>query len=206
MAVSEKVPTMWCHTFILTKAPRKETGSNWENEMKFKIVFAGTRMPLLITRTTIELALEYCSDDLNTHLLRRNYVRTKLPSYPSLGNYLFLELLLGILRNLHFLLQRKKIDSAIQWFSFLYVVYSADYANMTSAFSVSARKTQSLWNAVHQDIPSNSVIVKNLSPATSEDTIMIHFQRKRNGGGEVERVRLLSEGVAVVTFEKSEGW
>lgn len=77
---------------------------------------------------------------------------------------------------------------------------------MTSAFSVSARKTQSLWNAVHQDIPSNSVIVQNLSPATSEDTIMIHFQRKRNGGGEVERVRLLSEGVAVVTFEKSEGW
>jgi hypothetical protein len=65
---------------------------------------------------------------------------------------------------------------------------------------------QQQWSTVHQDIPSNSVIVKNLSPATREETIIIHFQKKKNGGGEVERVRLLSEGVAVVTFEKSEGW
>jgi len=65
---------------------------------------------------------------------------------------------------------------------------------------------QPQWSAVHQDIPSNSVIVRNLSPSTREDTIIIHFQKKRNGGGEVERVQLLSEGVAVVTFETSEGW
>lgn len=77
---------------------------------------------------------------------------------------------------------------------------------MTSAFSVSTRNMQQQWSTVHQDIPSNSVIVKNLSPATREETIIIHFQKKKNGGGEVERVRLLSEGVAVVTFEKSEGW
>lgn len=77
---------------------------------------------------------------------------------------------------------------------------------MTSAFSVSTRNMQQQWSTVHQDFPSSSVIVKNLSPATREETIIIHFQKKRNGGGEVERVRLLSEGVAVVTFEKSEGW
>lgn len=65
---------------------------------------------------------------------------------------------------------------------------------------------QQQWSTVHQDFPSSSVIVKNLSSATREETIIIHFQKKRNGGGEVERVRLLSEGVAVVTFEKSEGW
>ena len=85
-------------------------------------------------------------------------------------------------------------------------MYSADYANMTSAFRVSARDMEPQWSAVHQDIPSNRVIVRNLSPSTREETITIHFQRKRNGGGEVEGVRLLSEGVAVVTFEKSEGW
>ena len=78
---------------------------------------------------------------------------------------------------------------------------------MTNAFSHGTRNMQQQWSTVQQDIPpSNSVVVKNLSPATREETVIIHFQKKRNGGGEVERVRLLSEGVAVVTFEKSEGW
>lgn len=79
---------------------------------------------------------------------------------------------------------------------------------MTRAFRVSARDMHPQWCAVHLDIPSNanSVIVRNLSPSTREETIIIHFQKKRNGGGEVDKVRLLSEGVAVVTFEKSEGW
>lgn len=77
---------------------------------------------------------------------------------------------------------------------------------MTSAFRVNARDMQPQWSAVHQGIPSNSVIVRNLSPSTREETIIIHFQKQRNGGGEVDGVRLLSEGVAVVTFEKPEGW
>ena len=53
---------------------------------------------------------------------------------------------------------------------------------------------------------SSSVIVRNLSTATTEETIIIHFQKRKNGGGEVESVRLLSEGVALVTFETSQGW
>ncbi|KAL9972368.1 hypothetical protein ACROYT_G018653 [Oculina patagonica] len=60
------------------------------------------------------------------------------------------------------------------------------------------------WNTVPLGTDSSSVIVKNLSPATKEDTIIIHFQKRRNGGGEVESVRFLSEGVAVVTFETSQ--
>lgn len=77
---------------------------------------------------------------------------------------------------------------------------------MTRAFRVSAGDMHPQWCAVDQDIPSNSVIVRNLSHSTREEIIIIHFQKKRNGGGEVDRVRLLSEGVAVVTFEKPEGW
>ena len=55
------------------------------------------------------------------------------------------------------------------------------------------------------DLFSKSILVKNISPATREEDIFIHFQRKRNGGGEVDCVRLLGERTAVVTFEKSEG-
>ena len=50
-----------------------------------------------------------------------------------------------------------------------------------------------------------SVLVKNLSPKSTEKEVIIHFQKRRNGGGEVDCVRILREGTAVVTFEKIEG-
>ena len=56
-----------------------------------------------------------------------------------------------------------------------------------------------------EDFTSRSVVVKNLSPLTKKEDVIIYFQRRRNGGGEVECVRLLKAGTAVVTFEKSEG-
>lgn len=77
---------------------------------------------------------------------------------------------------------------------------------MANAFCVDKRSMLQQWNTDQQDTASSSVIVKNLSPATKEETIFIHFQKRRNGGGEVESVRLLREGVAVVTFETSQGW
>lgn len=77
---------------------------------------------------------------------------------------------------------------------------------MATASYVNERNMlQSRNKAIHEDTASNSVIVKNLSPATSKETIIIHFQKRRNGGGEVDSVRLLSEGVAVVTFETYAG-
>ncbi|KAJ7385196.1 Poly (ADP-ribose) polymerase [Desmophyllum pertusum] len=84
-------------------------------------------------------------------------------------------------------------------------IFSSECRNtkMTTASYVNERNMlQSRNKAIHEDTASNnSVIVKNLSPVTSKETIIIHFQKRRNGGGEVDSVRLLSEGVAVVTFE-----
>ena len=54
------------------------------------------------------------------------------------------------------------------------------------------------------DLSSKSVVIKNVSPETKEEDVIIHFQRKRNGGGEVDCVRMLGDGTAVITFEKSE--
>ena len=64
------------------------------------------------------------------------------------------------------------------------------------------------WNPQPRNtsVANKSVVVKNLSPSTSKEAIIIYFQRRRNGGGEVDGVCLRSEGVAVVTFEKEEGW
>ena len=55
------------------------------------------------------------------------------------------------------------------------------------------------------DSASRKVIVKNLSPITKQEDIIIHFQRRGNGGGEVDSVHMLNERAAVVTFEKSIG-
>ena len=55
------------------------------------------------------------------------------------------------------------------------------------------------------DSASRRVIVKNLSPITKQEDIIIHFQRRGNGGGEVDSVHMLNERAAVVTFEKSIG-
>ena len=55
------------------------------------------------------------------------------------------------------------------------------------------------------DSASRRVIVKNLSPVTKQEDIIIHFQRRGNGGGEVDSVHMLNERAAVVTFEKSTG-
>lgn len=88
-------------------------------------------------------------------------------------------------------------------------IFSSECRNtkMTTASYVNERNMlQSRNKAIHEDTASNnSVIVKNLSPVTSKETIIIHFQKRRNGGGEVDSVRLLSEGVAVVTFETYAG-
>ena len=64
------------------------------------------------------------------------------------------------------------------------------------------------WNPQPRNtsVANKSVVVKNLSPSTSKEAIIIYFQRRRNGGGEVDGVCLRGEGVAVVTFEKEEGW
>lgn len=76
---------------------------------------------------------------------------------------------------------------------------------MAKAFGVNERSMLRRWKTFHQENNTSSVIVKNLSPATAKETIIIHFQKRKNGGGEIESVRLLSEGVAVVEFETSQG-
>ena len=39
----------------------------------------------------------------------------------------------------------------------------------------------------------------------TESNVHIHFQRKKNGGGEIERVTLLKGGKAIVVFEDPKG-
>ena len=51
---------------------------------------------------------------------------------------------------------------------------------------------------------SLSVYVTGYKPTTKEEDLIIHFQKRRNGGGEVDSVIIGKRGAAVI-FEKPEG-
>ena len=50
-----------------------------------------------------------------------------------------------------------------------------------------------------------SVFVSGLPEGVTEKGITIHFQKKKNGGGEVEKVIVLSRNSALVLFQDAEG-
>ena len=56
-----------------------------------------------------------------------------------------------------------------------------------------------------KDQAERSVVVQNIPPDTAADSIVIHFQRQKNGGGEIDHVHIPEKGTAVITFESSEG-
>lgn len=50
-----------------------------------------------------------------------------------------------------------------------------------------------------------SIVVSNIIPGTKEDALVIHFQRRKHGGGDVSSITLTQDGdEAVVTFEDPE--
>lgn len=51
---------------------------------------------------------------------------------------------------------------------------------------------------------NRTITVTNIPPETTQDNIIIHFQKRKHGGGDVETIRLTDDGVARVTFEKKE--
>lgn len=51
----------------------------------------------------------------------------------------------------------------------------------------------------------DSVYVTGYNPAAKSEELIIHFQRKRNGGGDIKRIVISKRGAAVITFENPEG-
>ena len=50
-----------------------------------------------------------------------------------------------------------------------------------------------------------TVEVHGLPEWSTENSVYIHFQKKKNGGGEVKKVAMLGDGKARVTFEDPQG-
>ena len=52
---------------------------------------------------------------------------------------------------------------------------------------------------------ARSVLISNIPAKLRRDDIIIFFQRKKIGGGEVDNVFVLKDRKAVIVFEKPEG-
>ena len=52
---------------------------------------------------------------------------------------------------------------------------------------------------------SRSVFVTGFRAHTTPEDLIIHFQRRKNGGGDIEKIVLSKKGTAVITFDRPEG-
>ena len=52
---------------------------------------------------------------------------------------------------------------------------------------------------------ARTVVIWNIPPQITKDHVHIHFQKSKNGGGEVDDIFITKDGKAVVVFEKPEG-
>ena len=52
---------------------------------------------------------------------------------------------------------------------------------------------------------SRSVVISNIPANAERAKLHIHFQKKGNGGGEIESLELLDDGRAILTYEEAKG-
>ena len=52
---------------------------------------------------------------------------------------------------------------------------------------------------------STTVEISGLPVGCTKNSVLIHFQKRKNGGGEVEKVEMLGQGNARVIFEDPQG-
>ena len=62
------------------------------------------------------------------------------------------------------------------------------------------------FEKLNNDQVSRSIVVSGIPMEARETDLYIHFQSRRHGGGDIEHVRVIGDGTAVVTFNDEEGW
>lgn len=71
------------------------------------------------------------------------------------------------------------------------------YGTMTSL--------RSILRKLDKDDIMESIVVSNIPPGTKEEALVIHFQQRKHGGGDVSAIKLTQNGDnAIITFEDEE--
>ena len=59
---------------------------------------------------------------------------------------------------------------------------------------------------VEKSVKRSAIIfVFGIPEGSTENSVHIHFQKRKNGGGEIKKVEMLEGGKAVITFEDPQG-
>ncbi|XP_042362376.1 LOW QUALITY PROTEIN: uncharacterized protein parp10 [Plectropomus leopardus] len=76
--------------------------------------------------------------------------------------------------------------------------FSKDFQKLSA--KISQRKLDGAAVTLEQTEQTDSVLVENLHPGTTSDTITLYFESARGGNQKVKEVKMLSEGAAKVSF------
>lgn len=78
---------------------------------------------------------------------------------------------------------------------------------MKNAEGTSGTSVVQVEGDIHIDpaLVSRSVHVTGYKPTTKSEDLIIHFQRTRNGGGDIDSIVVSKRGAAVITFDNPEG-
>ena len=84
--------------------------------------------------------------------------------------------------------------------------YGLDFSKM-SPIIIDVRRKKNELNLLlmSEEEAKRSIVVSKIPTTTSAESVLIYFQKKGNGGGEIDRIHVSKDGIAVITFEKSEG-
>ena len=65
---------------------------------------------------------------------------------------------------------------------------------------------EELSNEKHDERNEQKTIsVSGLPEGSTENCVQIHFQKRKNGGGEIDKIELLGQGKAIIVFEDPQG-
>lgn len=80
--------------------------------------------------------------------------------------------------------------------------YCVDFEKLSE--KISKRRLDGAKVTLEQIEQTDSVLVENLHPGTTPDTLNLYFESKRGGAQKVKEVTMLSEGTAKVSFVNHE--
>ena len=64
---------------------------------------------------------------------------------------------------------------------------------------------RSLLELLSNEKAAGSVLISNISAKLRREDLVVYFQRKKIGGGDVDDVFVFKDGKAVIVFDRSEG-
>lgn len=109
----------------------------------------------------------------------------------------------GLITSVHLFQFLRKLDPVFQTTALNKMARQAAYTERMAG-NVVVREVEEDIREIDQTIISRSVYVTGFQNKTAE-RLIIHFQREKNGGQDIEKITVSKKGAAVITFYDPKG-